>query len=123
MSEQHNNINNHGNNNTYGNGLLGGLLLTTGILIGAAATLLIKENRPQKAGLVLNKAKQQFASKGTVVGSWIDYDAIEYDLFDNKPLVYLGGVTVENTDGQFNYQFASDIYTGELIDYFLMNPR
>ncbi|XJS11315.1 hypothetical protein ACF3NG_03510 [Aerococcaceae bacterium WGS1372] len=116
--------NNYNNNNTpYSNGLLGGLLLTTGILIGSATTLLIKENRPQKAGIVLNKAKQQFASKGAVVGSWIDYDSIEYDLFENKPLVYLGGVTVETSDGQTNYQFASDIYTGELIDYFKVSSH
>lgn len=115
--------NNNNNNQSYSNGLLGGLLLTTGILIGAATTLLLKENRPQKAGLVLNKAKQQLADKGTVVGSWIDYDPIEYDLFENKPLVYLGGVTVENSQGTFNYQFASDIYTGDMIDYFLMNPK
>lgn len=118
-----NNNNYHNNHSSANNGLLGGLLLATGILIGAATTLLIKENRPQKAGIVLNKAKQQFTNKGTVVGSWIDYDSIEYDLFDNKPLVYLGGVTVETPDGQVNYQFASDIYTGELIDYFVIQPN
>lgn len=116
--------NNHYNNNSsYNNGLLGGLLLATGILIGAATTLLIKENRPQKAGIVLDKAKQQFANKGPVVGSWIDYDSIEYDLFDNKPLVYLGGVTIDTNEGQVNYQFASDIYTGELIDYFIIQAN
>lgn len=106
-----------------GSGLVGGLLLATGFLIGAATTLLIKEHRPKKAGLVLDMAKTRMASKGTVTGSWIDYDAIEYDLFEDKPLVYLGGITIENNEGQFQYQFASDIYTGEMIDYFLINPK
>ena len=41
MSE--NNNNNNQNYNYDNNGLLGGLLLATGVLIGAAATLLIKE--------------------------------------------------------------------------------
>ena len=121
MSE--NNNNNNQNYNYDNNGLLGGLLLATGVLIGAAATLLIKENRPKKAGLVLETAKARLGQKGNVVGSWIDYDSIEYDLFEDKPLVYIGGVTVENAEGRLQYQFASDIYTGELIDYYLINQN
>lgn len=110
-------------NNYENNGLLGGLLLATGILIGAATTLLIKENRPKKAGVVLNIAKKRLGTKGEVVGSWIDYDPIEYDLFENHPLVYIGGVTVKTDEGQAQYQFASDIYTGEVIDYYLINSK
>lgn len=121
MSEINNN--NNQNYNYDNNGLLGGLLLATGVLIGAAATLLIKENRPKKAGLVLETAKTRLGQKGNVVGSWIDYDSIEYDLFEDKPLVYIGGVTVENAEGRLQYQFASDIYTGELIDYYLINQN
>lgn len=121
MSENKNNKNL--NYNYDNNGLLGGLLLATGVLIGAAATLLIKENRPKKAGLVLETAKTRLGQKGNVVGSWIDYDSIEYDLFEDKPLVYIGGVTVENAEGRLQYQFASDIYTGELIDYYLINQN
>ncbi|TLQ41825.1 hypothetical protein FEZ33_04495 [Ruoffia tabacinasalis] len=121
MSENKNNKNL--NYNYDNNGLLGGLLLATGVLIGAAATLLIKENRPKKAGLVLETAKNRLGQNGNVVGSWIDYDSIEYDLFEDKPLVYIGGVTVENAEGRLQYQFASDIYTGELIDYYLINQN
>lgn len=121
MSE--NNNNNNQNYNYDNNGLLGGLLLATGVLIGAAATLLIKENHPKKAGLVLETAKTRLGQNGNVVGSWIDYDSIEYDLFEDKPLVYIGGVTVENAEGRLQYQFASDIYTGELIDYYLINQN
>lgn len=121
MSE--NNNNNNQNYNYDNNGLLGGLLLATGVLIGAATTLLIKENRPKKAGLVLETAKTRLGQNGNVVGSWIDYDSIEYDLFEDKPLVYIGGVTVENAEGRLQYQFASDIYTGELIDYYLINQN
>ncbi|MGO1677919.1 MAG: hypothetical protein ACTHYF_02545 [Ruoffia tabacinasalis] len=121
MSE--NNNNNNLNYNYDNNGLLGGLLLATGVLIGAAATLLIKENRPKKAGLVLETAKNRLGQNGNVVGSWIDYDSVEYDLFEDKPLVYIGGVTVENAEGRLQYQFASDIYTGELIDYYLINQN
>ncbi|HBY89402.1 MAG: hypothetical protein ACTHWP_05765 [Ruoffia tabacinasalis] len=114
---------NNQNYNYDNNGLLGGLLLATGVLIGAATTLLIKENRPKKAGLVLETAKNRLGQNGNVVGSWIDYDSIEYDLFEDKPLVYIGGVTVENAEGRLQYQFASDIYTGELIDYYLINQN
>ncbi|MFL2129137.1 hypothetical protein [Ruoffia sp. FAM 26255] len=121
MSENKNNKNL--NYNYDNNGLLGGLLLATGVLIGAAATLLIKENRPKKAGLVLETAKNRLGQNGNVVGSWIDYDSVEYDLFEDKPLVYIGGVTVENAEGRLQYQFASDIYTGELIDYYLINQN
>lgn len=121
MSENKNNKNL--NYNYDNNGLLGGLLLATGVLIGAATTLLIKENRPKKAGLVLETAKTRLGQNGNVVGSWIDYDSIEYDLFEDKPLVYIGGVTVENAEGRLQYQFASDIYTGELIDYYLINQN
>ena len=121
MREKKNNKNQ--NYNYDNNGLLGGLLLATGVLIGAATTLLIKENRPKKAGLVLETAKNRLGQNGNVVGSWIDYDSIEYDLFEDKPLVYIGGVTVENAEGRLQYQFASDIYTGELIDYYLINQN
>ncbi|MBA5728472.1 hypothetical protein HW423_01545 [Aerococcaceae bacterium INB8] len=121
MRENKNNKNQ--NYNYDNNGLLGGLLLATGVLIGSAATLLIKENRPKKAGLVLETAKNRLGQNGNVVGSWIDYDSIEYDLFEDKPLVYIGGVTVENAEGRLQYQFASDIYTGELIDYYLINQN
>ena len=121
MREKKNNKNQ--NYNYDNNGLLGGLLLATGVLIGSAATLLIKENRPKKAGLVLETAKNRLGQNGNVVGSWIDYDSIEYDLFEDKPLVYIGGVTVENAEGRLQYQFASDIYTGELIDYYLINQN
>src|SRR5699024_9054022 len=110
MSE--NNNNNNQNYNYDNNGLLGGLLLATGVLIGAAATLLIKENRPKKAGLVLETAKTRLGQKGNVVGSWIDYDSIEYDLFVDKPLVFIGGVTVQNADDHFQFIFSILLVTG-----------
>ena len=56
MSENKNNKNL--NYNYDNNGLLGGLLLATGVLIGAAATLLIKENRPKKSRPCLRDSKK-----------------------------------------------------------------
>lgn len=76
------------------------------------------ENRPKKAGLVLEDVRQQYAKSGSIENSWIDYDPIEYDLFESNPLVYIGGVTVA-VDGKIQqYQFAADIYTGDIIDSF-----
>ena len=51
-----------------------------------------------------------------MTGSWIDYDPIEYNLFESKPLVYIGGVTVREAEKYTQYQFAVDIYTGSIID-------
>lgn len=104
-------------------GLFGGLLLVTGAIIGAATTLLIKENRPLKAGLVLEKVKKQFNREGNVTGSWIDYDPIEYELFETLPLVYVGGVTLETDRGVNQQQFICDIYTGEILDSYIINQE
>lgn len=101
-------------------GLFGGLLLFTGALIGAATALLIKEERPMKAGLVLEKVKKHYGHQGEVTASWIDYDPIEYDALESKPLVYRGGVTLTQEGKNIQYQFASDIYTGEIINDFIM---
>lgn len=104
-------------------GLFGGLLLATGALIGAATTLLIKEERPLKAGLALEKVKKAYLNEGEIIGSWIDYDPIEYEPLDSKPLVYTGGITLSKSDERLQYQFACDIYTGEIINSFLLNSK
>ncbi|MBG9982524.1 hypothetical protein HZY86_05295 [Aerococcaceae bacterium DSM 111020] len=98
------------------NKLIGGLLLGTGLIVGAATALFIRENRPMKASQVLEKTKEYYESIGKVTGSWIDYDPIEYTLFESEPLVYIGGVTVEESDQTKQYQFACDSYTGNIID-------
>lgn len=103
-------------NNKNENKLVGGLLLATGLIIGAAAVMFIKENRPIKASEVLEDTKKYYETIGEVTGSWIDYDPIEYTLFESKPLVYIGGVTVRVGETITNYQFAADCYTGNIID-------
>lgn len=104
------------NNNNNENKLVGGLLLATGLILGAAAVMFINENRPMKASTVLDETKKYYETVGEVTGSWIDYDPIEYTLFESKPLVYIGGVTVRVGDTETNYQFAADCYTGNIID-------
>lgn len=102
-------------------GLLGGILLFTGALIGSAITMLIKENRPINAGFALKNIKDELQYLGEIQGSWIDYDPIEYELFETVPLVYLGGLSVMENGQLKQYQFAADIYTGELVDYYQLN--
>lgn len=98
--------------------LISGLILATGAIIGIAGALLFKESQPKHAGLVLDEIKKDFSKKAKVKASWIDYDPTEYHSFDSRPLVYQGGITVEQ-DGQTKvYQFVADIYSGDIIDIF-----
>lgn len=98
--------------------LIGGLMLLSGAIIGAAAAFFINENKEIPAGKVLQEVRHTFPEKGKIIGSWIDYDAIEYHGFDSKPLVYIGGLSLESDKGVENYQFAADVYSGSLINYF-----
>lgn len=98
------------------NNILAALILLSGTIIGVATALFIKENRPQPAGKVLEKVKEQVKDQGKIEGSWIDYDVIEYHGFDSRPLVYFGGLTIQDQDQVKIYQFAADVYTGEIID-------
>lgn len=100
------------------NNIVGGLMLVTGAIIGAATALFIHENRTQPAGKVLEAIRENFPVSGKIVGSWIDYDPMEYHGFDTRPLVYIGGLSIETDQGLENYQFAADVYTGDLVDYF-----
>lgn len=106
--------------NTHRDGLAGTLLLISGLVIGAATTLLYLENRPKKPALVLEQAKAAIGSPEDIEGGWIDYDPIEYTLFDSRPLVYVGGVSKREGDKLVQYQFVCDIYTGELLDSFVI---
>lgn len=101
--------------------LISGLLLVSGMIVGAATAFLVQENRPKKASTVLAQVKEELTHLGTITGSWIDYDPIEYDLFESKPLVYYGGLSVEGPSGEVVYQFACDIYTGDIVDYFQLH--
>lgn len=94
------------------------VLLASGALIGVASTLLYKELRPKKPNQVLEEVKATFSEYGKITGSWIDYDAIEYDVFDSKPLVYLGGISREEEGKIVTYNFVCDAYTGEIIDVY-----
>ena len=102
-------------------GALGTLILLSGIVIGAAGALLYKENKPMNAGKILENVKSVFSSQGEVVGSWIDYDPVEYSGFDSRPLVYAGGITRLEDKNPVHYSFTADIYTGEIIDTYIVN--
>ncbi|MBF6625982.1 hypothetical protein [Tuanshanicoccus lijuaniae] len=100
------------------NTLAGLVLLATGLVVGAAGALFYKEIKLKNPGLVLETVKQQFKVQGTITGSWIDYDAVEYEVFDSKPLVYIGGISRQEGSEIVTYQFACDAYTGEILDIF-----
>lgn len=101
--------------------IIGGLLLVTGVIVGAATTLLINQTRPMNASRVLKLVKEEVGLHRKIVGSWIDYDPVEFPAYDAKPLVYIGGLTVEENDTTRVFQFAADIYNGNLLDLFELN--
>ncbi|MCR8969464.1 PepSY domain-containing protein [Facklamia sp. 7083-14-GEN3] len=100
------------------NSLLGTIVLLSGIAIGAAGTLLYKENRPLNPGKVLESIREAFALQGEITGSWIDYDPIEYTAYDSRPLVYTGGISRKENNQIIHYHFVADIYTGEILNTF-----
>ncbi|MBK0347758.1 PepSY domain-containing protein [Aerococcaceae bacterium zg-ZJ1578] len=100
------------------NTLAGLVLLATGLVVGAAGALFYKEIKLKNPALILEDVKQQFKEQGTITGSWIDYDAVEYEIFESKPLVYFGGISRKEDDKIVTYQFACDAYTGEILDIF-----
>lgn len=100
------------------NTLAGFLLLATGLVVGAASALLIKEFSPKRPQDVLEEVKKIFAEQGKLTGSWIDYDPIEYDVYESQPLVYLGGISRQEAEGIVTYNFVADAYTGEILDIF-----
>ncbi|MGX7109245.1 PepSY domain-containing protein [Facklamia miroungae] len=100
------------------NSLLGTIVLLSGIIIGAAGTLLFKENRPLSAGKVLESIREAFELQGEITGSWIDYDPIEYTVYDSRPLVYTGGISRKENGKIIHYHFVADIYTGEILSTF-----
>lgn len=105
--------------NNRSNNLLNTLLLATGIIIGAASVAFYKENRALNAGKVLNQVRTIFSAKGPIEGSWIDYEAVEYEHFDSQPLVYIGGISRIEDNRLVQYQFACDIFTGDILDTYV----
>lgn len=103
------------------NNLLNTLLLATGIIIGAAGVVFYKENRALNAGKVLNQVRITFSRQGPIEGSWIDYDAVEYEALESNPLVYIGGISRVENDRLLQYQFACDIFTGDILDTFVLS--
>lgn len=97
------------------------LLLATGTLLGIAGSMLWRELRLKQPEEVLTFVKKQFETQGTVTGSWIDYDPVEYDVYESRPLVYYGGISRQEDTGITTYQFICDAYTGDLIDIFEYN--
>ena len=98
------------------NNIAGLTILLSGLVIGAASVLLIKELRPMHPSQVLKEVKNVFRHQGSVTGSWIDYDPLEYDAYDSKTLVYYGGISIQEGKDIITYRFIADAYTGEIID-------
>lgn len=109
--------------NNRSNKLVNTLLVASGILIGAASVAFYKENRALNAGKILRQVRTIFSAQGPIEGSWIDYDAVAYEAFESQPLVYLGGISRIENDQLVQYQFACDIYTGDILDTFIVSSQ
>jgi len=103
------------------NNLKEALLLTTGIILGAATVIFYKENKTVNAGKALNQVRQIFKAQGPIEGSWIDYEPVAYEAYESKPLVYIGGISRIENNKVVTYQFACDIYTGDILDTFIVS--
>lgn len=99
------------------------LLLVSGLILASASIVFFKEVHKKNAGKVLAEVKKHFASQGKIEGSWIDYEPIEYASFESLPLVYVGGISRIEGRLLVKYQFACDVYTGDLMDVQLVSSE
>ncbi|MGX7091325.1 hypothetical protein [Hutsoniella sourekii] len=100
--------------------LIKALALATGLASIGALAKVIKENTPIQAGKALKLVQADFARRGPVLDSWIHYTPTRYQLIEEAPMAYLGGLSVKEDQQVIHYQFACDIFTGEVLDYFMV---
>ena len=72
--------------------------------------------RPVSTDRILKLVKNDFATEGTITGSWINDHAVPFQRFAVKTDAYHGGIS-RLEDGQpVDYQFIADAYTGSLLE-------
>lgn len=77
---------------------LAGILFGCGLVMGAAAAVLISQSladRPQlTAREALAQVKDSLQSQGTIEGSWVEMEPVQTVRFGQEQTVYYGGVSL-----------------------------
>ena len=73
-------------------------------------------NRQISADRILKLVKNDFASEGSLTGSWINDKAIPFQRFAVKTHAYEGGVSRLEDGEEVDYEFIADAYTGSLLE-------
>ena len=72
--------------------------------------------RPYPANRALKQIRHDFASEGTITGSWIDHQQAPFQRFAVKTSAYRGGLTRLEDGEPVNYEFKVDTFTGSLLE-------
>lgn len=65
---------------------------------------------------ILKLVKNDFASEGSVTGSWISDQAVPFQRFAVKTSAYQGGISRLEDGEKVDYEFVADAYTGSLLE-------
>ncbi len=68
------------------------------------------------ANRILKLVKNDFASEGSLTGSWINDKAVPFQRFAVKTQAYEGGVSRLEDGDEVDYEFVADAYTGSLLE-------
>ena len=93
-------------------------LLAAGPVIGAWATSKWFERRNVNGDVIVHNVGKLFQVVGTIVGSWIEMEAVFVYSPEFYGEVYYGGVTRKEDDELVQYEFYADAKTGAVIDLY-----
>lgn len=101
--------------------IFAGILLASGIAIGAGVTALIYESQKRIDGdEILETVKKMFLADGPIEGSWIELHPVPLTRFSAETEVYYGGISrkEKEDDELVQYEFIADSYTGTILDIY-----
>lgn len=99
--------------------ILSGILLTSGIVIGASLTALcMGRKRKVNGDKILETVKKMFLADGPIEGSWIELHPVPLTRFSSETDVYYGGISRKEDDELVQYEFIADAYTGTVLDIY-----
>lgn len=99
--------------------ILAGILLTSGIVIGASLVALCAGRRKKVNGdKILDNVKKMFLADGLIEGSWIELHPVPLTRFSSETDVYYGGISRKENDELVQYEFIADAYTGTILDIY-----
>ncbi|MFC4737597.1 PepSY domain-containing protein [Bacillus daqingensis] len=93
-----------------------------GVGAGVAVTMIAKNTLDQKETVLapekaLKLVKKKASDIGKIEGSWVHMITERYEKDQLVYDVYRGGVTIEEEDGVFAYEFRVDAATGSILDF------